>query len=98
VLEQSAVSMVYPINPRWTMVAKYSESILFNKPVENLFGVNYESCCWGIKILASQISNDSFTETDNSVFFELTLKGLGQSSRTLDSQLTNAIPGYNPNF
>lgn len=98
VLEQAAVSMVYPINPRWTVVAKYSESILFDKPVENLFGVNYESCCWGIKILASQTSNDTFTETDNAVFFELTLKGLGQSSQTLDSQLTNAIPGYNSNF
>lgn len=98
VLEQVAVSMVYPINPRWTMVAKYSESILLDKPVENLFGVNYESCCWGIKILASQTSNDTFTETYNAIFFELTLKGLGQSGRTLDSQLTSAIAGYNPNF
>ena len=97
-LEQAAVSMVYPINPRWTMIAKYSESILLEKPIENLFGINYESCCWGIKILASQTSNDDFTEIDKAVFFEFTLKGLGQSSRTLDSQLTNAIPGYNPNF
>ena len=80
------------------MVAKYSESILFNKPDENLLGVNYESCCWGIKMLASQTSNDSFTETDNAVFIELTLKGLGQSSQVLDSQLANAIVGYNPNF
>lgn len=98
VLEQVAVSMVYPINPSWTMVAKYSESILLDKPVENLFGVNYESCCWGIKILASETSNDTFTVTDNAVFFELTLKGLGQSSRTLDDQLISAIPGYNSNF
>lgn len=98
VLEQAAISMVYPINPRWTMVAKYSESILFNKPDENLLGVNYESCCWGIKMLASQTSNDSFTETDNAVFISLTLKGLGQSSQVLDSQLANAIVGYNPNF
>jgi LPS-assembly protein len=98
VLEQAAISLVYPINPRWTMVAKYSESILFNKPDENLLGMNYESCCWGIKMLASQTSNDSFTETDNAVFIQLTLKGLGQSSQILDSQLANAIVGYNPNF
>ena len=98
VLEQAAVSIVYPINPRWTMLAKYSESLLFEEPIENLFGVSYESCCWGIKILSSQTSNDTFTEKDDAIFFELTLKGLGQSSRTLDSQLTSAIPGYNPNF
>jgi LPS-assembly protein len=97
-LEQAAISMVYPINPRWTMVAKHSESILLNKTDENLLGLNYESCCWGIKMLISQTSNDNFTETDDAVFFELTLKGLGQSSQTLDSQLAEAIVGYNPNF
>ena len=97
-LEQAAVSMVYPINPQWTLVAKYHRSILFDKPVENLFGVNYESCCWGIKILASKTSNDTFTETDSAIFFELTLKGLGQAGRALDNQLTEAIPGYEPNF
>jgi LPS-assembly protein len=97
-LEQAAISMVYPINPRWTMVAKYSESILLNETDENLLGLNYESCCWGIKMLISQTSNDNFTETDDAVFFELTLKGLGQSSQTLDSQLAEAIVGYNPNF
>lgn len=98
VLEQAAVSMVYPINSQWTLVAKYQESLLFEKPVENLFGVNYESCCWGIKILASETSNDTFTEIDNTIFFEFTLKGLGQAGRTLDSQLRSAIPGYEPNF
>jgi len=98
VLEQAAISMVYPINPRWTMVAKYSKSILFDEIDENLLGVNYESCCWGIKMLASQTSNDDFTKTDNAVFIQLTLKGLGQSSQILDSQLANAIVGYNPNF
>ena len=98
VLEQAAISMVYPINSQWTLVAKYHESLLLEKPVENLFGVNYESCCWGIKILASETSNDSFTETDNTIFFEFTLKGLGQTGRTLDSLLKSAIPGYEPNF
>jgi LPS-assembly protein len=98
ILEQAALSAVYPINERWTLLAKYHESILFDKPVENLFGLNYESCCWGIKILASQTSNDTFTETDNAVFFELTLKGLGQAGQALDSRLQSAIPGYQPNF
>ena len=98
VLEQAAVSTVYPISPQWTLLAKYHESLLLEKPIENLFGLNYESCCWGIKILASQTSNDTFTETDKAIFFELTLKGLGQSGRTLDSQLQSAIPGYEANF
>jgi LPS-assembly protein len=86
--------MTYSFNPRWTMEAKYSESILLNKPIEKLFGVNYESCCWGIRIFASHTTNNNFEEPDNAVFFELTLKGLGQ----VDSQVGNIFTNYNPSF
>jgi LPS-assembly protein len=91
-LEQVAVSVVYPINPRWTMVAKYSESILLAQTIESQLGVNYESCCWGIKIIASQTADDLFTETVNAVFFELTLKGLSK----IYSQVKNVVPENNP--
>ena len=94
VLEQSLLSAVYPVNERWTIVAKYHQSELFDKPVENLFGLSYESCCWGFKILASQTSDDNFIETDRAIYFELTLKGLTQVGRDIDTKLTNSIPGY----
>lgn len=105
ILEQVAVSTVYPITPQWTLIARYKELLLPDKPVETLFGVNYESCCWGIKILASETNHNRFTETgetiierDRAIFFELTLKGFGQFGRALDNRLKTAIPGYQPNF
>ena len=99
-LEQSLVSMVYPLNERWTVVAKYHQSLLFERPVEKLLGINYESCCWGLKILAGQTADedDDFAELDNSIYFELTLKGLSQVGQDIDRQLTDAIPGYRPGF
>jgi len=99
-LEQALVSLAYPINERWTLVAKYHRSLLFEKPVENLVGINYESCCWGLKILAGQTGQDTddFAETTNSIFFEVTLKGLSQAGDDIDTQLTRAIPGYRPRF
>ena len=97
-LEQAALSLVYPVNDRWTVIAKYHQSLLFDKPVENLFGVNYESCCWGLKILASQTSDDDFLVTDRAVYFELTFKGLSQAGRDIDAQLAKAIPGYLSGF
>ncbi len=98
VLEQSLLSIVYPMNENWTIIAKYHHSQLFDKPVENLFGLSYESCCWGLKILASQVSDDDFEETDQSLFFELTLKGLTQAGRDIDARLHRVIPGYQPRF
>ena len=97
-LEQSLVSVVYPVNERWTLIAKYHKSLLFDKPVENLFGISYESCCWGLKILASQVSDDDFIETDRALFFELTLKGLTQAGKDVDAHLRQAIPGYQSRF
>ena len=99
-LEQALVSMAYPVNERWTVVAKYHQSLQFNKPVENLLGINYESCCWGLKILAGQTGQDfeDFAETTNSIFFELTFKGLSQAGDDIDTQLIDAIPGYRPAF
>ncbi len=99
-LEQALVSAAYPINERWTVVAKHHRSLLFGQTVENLLGFNYESCCWGIKILASQSRDevDDFAEMDNSIYFELTLKGLSQAGQDIDTQLRAAIPGYAPGF
>ncbi len=99
-LEQAMVSLAYPVNERWTLVAKYHRSLQFDKPVENLVGINYESCCWGLKILAGQTGNDleDFAETTNSIYFEFTFKGLSQAGDDIDKQLTNAIPGYREAF
>jgi len=99
-LEQALVSLVYPVNERWTLVAKIQRSLRFEQPVENLLGISYESCCWGLKILAGQSGDEleDFAETDNSIYFELTLKGLSKAGRDIDAQLHEAIPGYRPAF
>jgi len=98
VLEQSLVSAVYPLNDRWTIVAKYHQSLLFDKPVENLFGLSYESCCWGFKILASETSDDNFIDTEQTIYFEMTLKGLSDVGQDIDSELATSIPGYQSRF
>ena len=100
VLEQALVSMVYPVNDQWTLIAKFQRSLQFEETVENLLGINYESCCWGLKILAGQTGDEDedFAELDNSIYFELTLKGLSQVGQDIDRQLTDAIPGYRPGF
>jgi LPS-assembly protein len=100
VLEQGLASVAYPINERWGMVAKLHRSLKFNKPVENLLGISYESCCWGLKILAGQTGNpaEKFAVTDNSIYFEFTFKGLSQAGQDIDTQLFDSIPGYRPAF
>jgi len=99
-LEQALVSLAYPINERWEVVAKLHHSLKFDEPVENLLGISYESCCWGLKILAGQTGDDinDFADTDSSIYFEFTFKGLSQAGQDIDGQLFDAIPGYRPAF
>jgi LPS-assembly protein len=81
-------------------VGKIHHSLLFDQTVENLLGLNYESCCWGFKILARQTGDEDedFAETDSAVYFEITFKGLSQLGQDIDTQLRDSIPGYSPGF
>lgn len=99
-LEQALFSFVYPVNERWTVIGKMQQSLLFDETVENLAGVNYESCCYGFKILYSETGDrdEDYAETDRRIFFELTFKGLSKAGQDIDARLYRAIPGYRPGF
>ena len=93
-LEQSRLSIVYPMTDNWTVIAKHHQSLLFDIPVEKSLGLIYESCCWGLKILASEVSDDDFEEIDKALYLELTLKGLSQVGHNIEDRLRRNIPGY----
>jgi lipopolysaccharide assembly outer membrane protein LptD (OstA) len=82
------------------VVIKEHRSLLFNEPVENLAGLSYESCCWGFKMLYQETGDEDedFAETDRSVLFEITFKGLSDAGQDIDAQLFESIPGYSPRF
>jgi LPS-assembly protein len=97
-LEQSTLSLVYPLSPALQLFAKRQYSVRQQKPVENLLGLAWQSCCWGMKLLYRESSDRDFTEIDRGVFLELTLKGLGSAGKSIDSIAESAILGYHPAF
>ncbi len=97
-LEQSTLSWVYPMSPALQLFAKRQYSIRNRKPVENLFGLAWQSCCWGFKLLYREAANREFTQLDRSILFELTLKGLGSAGTNIDAIAESAILGYHPAF
>ncbi len=75
-LETREMKMNWELNSRWQFNASHLYDIRENHIIENLFGINYESCCWGLRLSTKErfLSN---TLTDRGVYLELTLKGLG---------------------
>jgi LPS-assembly protein len=93
-LEQSTVSMVYPVSSQWTSYVKYQYSYLKEMPVQNLFGLQYDSCCWRFNLLYEDLSDDALTETDHSVYFQFTFKGLSNTGKDIGTILEDGILGY----
>ena len=75
-LETREMKMNWELNSRWNMNASRLYDIRDDHVVENLFGVKYESCCWGVQ-LSTKERYLSTTKTDRGIYLELILKGLG---------------------
>jgi LPS-assembly protein len=93
-LEQSTVSMVYPVTSHWTSYIKRQYSIRQDRSVQNLFGIEYNSCCWRFNLLLDESSDEALTETDKAIYFQFTFKGLSNAGKDIGSILEDGILGY----
>lgn len=75
-LETREMKMNWELSSRWNINAAHLYDIRGDHVVENLFGVKYESCCWGVQ-LSTKERYLSATQTDRGIYLELILKGLG---------------------
>ena len=75
-LETREMNMNWELSSRWKIHASHLYDLKANHTVENLFGINYESCCWGLRLSTKERYLNS-NETDRGVYLELVLKGLG---------------------
>jgi len=93
-LEQTDVSLVYPVNNTWSVFAKRQYSLFRQQTVEQLIGTSYDSCCWAFSVIALESRDVNFLEFDRSIYFQLTLKGLSSLSQNNKDLLRRSIPGY----
>lgn len=93
-LEQADFSFLYPINPSWSVVGRYYHSILDNKALEALAGVQWDSCCMSVRALVRRYVRNRDGEMNNSFQVEFELKGLGSAGQDTERTLRRAILGY----
>jgi len=99
--EEVDFSAVIPINNRLSLVGKINYS--FNNrrsntedTLEKMFGVEYESCCYGVKFVIRDYWNG--TKTDNAFYFEFLPKGIATSTNKTAELLREGILGYQDEF
>jgi LPS-assembly protein len=94
-LKQADLSFLYPINPRWSIVGRYYYSMLDNKPLEIIGGVQWDSGCLAVRALARRYVRNREGDMNNSLQVEFVLKGLSSVGQDTDRTLRRAILGYN---
>lgn len=105
-LEQYSASAVYPLSERWRLVGSAAWSVPDRRMVEALAGVQFDSCCVSLRLVARSYVNQGYygygpaskpanlDKRDNAVLFEIVFKGLGATGGQIRPLLQRDILGY----
>ena len=93
-LEQGDLSWSWPITNRWNFVGRYNFSLRDQEVLEQFFGLEYESCCWGLRIVSRRHISTRDGIHDSSFGLQLVLKGMTSVGTAADKLLERGILGY----
>ena len=97
-LEQGDVSWSWPIASRWNFVGRYKFSFRDEEALEEVFGLEYESCCWGLRLVSRRHISTRDGTRDSTIGLQLVLKGLSSVGTAADKMLERGILGYSANL
>ena len=96
-VEQTDLSARWPLGSQWSLVGRWTHSQLFKETILALAGIEYDNCCWRVRLVGQQLLTDINKDPDNAVLLQFQLKGLGGWGSANDSFLENNIVGYRAN-
>ncbi len=97
---QIVTSAIIPIYDGWSVVGLYRYSFLDRKTLEYFYGVEKDTCCWRFRIIGRQFirstedNNVAEVKPENSIYFQIELKGLTSLGEKLEDFLSENISGY----
>ncbi len=97
-LEQGDLSWSWPISSQWNVVGRYKYSFRDEEALEEFLGIEYESCCWGLRLVSRRHISARDGTRDSSIGLQLVLKGLSSVGTAADKMLERGILGYSANL
>ena len=93
-LEQGDVSVSWPLTKSWNFVGRYNYSFRDRESLEQFYGFEYESCCWGLRMVSRRFLSTRDGTRDTSIGLQLVLKGMSSVGTAADKMLERGILGY----
>ena len=97
-LEQGDLSWSWPLGSKWNVVGRYNYSFRDQEALEEFFGLEYESCCWGLRLVTRRHISTRDGTRDSSIGLQLVLKGMTSVGTAADTLLERGILGYSADF
>ena len=97
-LEQGNISWSWPLSESWNFLGHYNYSLRDNKSLEQFYGLEYESCCWGIRMVYRQYVSTRDGQEDNSFGIQFILKGITSIGTNANKLLERGILGYSSEY
>ncbi|WP_348666564.1 LPS assembly protein LptD [Arsenophonus symbiont of Ornithomya chloropus] len=102
-ISQIGAIITWPLGYHWKFISSYYFSIKDNQPINQLIGLEYNTCCWSMTIGYERKITDwkkqkSMNDYDNQLSFNLELRGLNNNDFNIQDILSNSIIPYQPIF
>jgi LPS-assembly protein len=106
-INQTDISTRMPIGGGWFGIGRWQYDLASHVTVETMAGVERETCCWRFSLLALRYMNGTTTgqvvtsgnvASNNAVFFQIELKGLGRFGSQIDNLLLQNFSGYRTDY
>jgi LPS-assembly protein len=93
-LEDVALSVGWPIAQRWSVASALEYSLRDSATVDRLIGIQYESCCWAVRLAATKQVSRRDGSTDTAVRLQVEFKGLAGLGGDARDRFEGDILGY----
>ena len=105
-IEQAEFSMQLPITEQLYFVSRWQKDINNDRTIDQFAGLEYESCCWAMRLVARKYLNvrldrqgipvPGADDFNSGIYLEFILKGLTNIGKSLN--LEEDIQGYEDRF
>ena len=93
-VEQTDFSFRLPVMENLALVGRWNFSLPERRSLETVGGLEYESCCWGLRVVARRFLRNAEGQFETGIFMQVQFRGLGGVGQDSASLLNRGIPGY----
>lgn len=91
--EQTDIAAYWPLARQWQFLGRWQYDLVEERNLDVVAGLEYRSCCWGVRVVGRQLLNTTSGELENSIYLTFEFKGLSRIGSDLDSELERGILG-----